>query len=253
VEQLFSKLKRSPAELASAKEDTDRRLAIVMGDSAAESAADKDDIVRRARAHYAAMTSSKQSARTRVRGKTRIDKGIARVARAQGTDAEWQRKRSQAVQEAGNAAANQCTTPLKRTKRELPESLAKEVQRQGRLSLKRKAEAALDGLLLETEISKNTEDRAAKKLKQDASNDLKRAKVAASKASRFNTTKMRPASWALKALPRVAYIAHNVAAADGDRWRQRLFTEGVDRFTQDRHGFCLAYVVSCSAILGSGC
>ena len=46
VEQQFSKLKRSPVELSNASVDTDRRLAIVMGDGQARSPAVQPEVPR---------------------------------------------------------------------------------------------------------------------------------------------------------------------------------------------------------------
>ena len=61
VEQQFSKLKRSPVELSNSSVDTDRRLAIVMGDGQAMSPAVQPEVIGAARRIYSSLLSSGKS------------------------------------------------------------------------------------------------------------------------------------------------------------------------------------------------
>ena len=154
VEQLFSKLKRSPVELASASADTDNRLAVVLGSQTC-GAADDDKLIRDAQAIYTGMLRSRK-ARGGARRK-RLDWGLKRRtmedrkdSRGKKSEAAWHRRRKAGV---AKAAGNVTATPPRRPAPELPSSSAKEVDHQRQVARKRKAEALLDGYLVGDEIT----------------------------------------------------------------------------------------------------
>lgn len=154
---MFSHLKRSPAELASSKIDTDRRLAVVIG---SDSQFDHE-VLERARDMYGKMLRSGR-ARTQLR-ETRVDAGRA-GSQKDGSHKGWMRKRKQAVDKA--AQEEELRTPQRRRPPvELPESLAKEEAKQKALLRKRKTEAFLEGTLLDSEITDDLKDEAEKERK----------------------------------------------------------------------------------------
>ena len=128
---MFSHLKRSPAELASSKTDTDRRLSVVIG-----SDPQFDDlVVNKARDLYAKLLRSGRC-RTSAR-RLRIDHGRKGVKERPGSKQAWMRARKQAVDKAAQEEA-EIRTPLRRPPVELPESLAKEAAKQDQLAKKGK-------------------------------------------------------------------------------------------------------------------
>ena len=133
VEQLFSKIKRSPVELASASVDTDRRLAIVMGDDAQGMKSDEDTLITEAQKLYVGLL---RSGKARASAKTRrLDAGSKRKLRPlpgkKKTEAQWHRRRRAAVARATRDDA-ELVTPPRRAPVELPQSLQKETVKEPR-------------------------------------------------------------------------------------------------------------------------
>ena len=118
VEQQFSKLKRSPVELANASEDTDRRLAIVMGDGQVMSPEVQPEVIRAAQKIYSCILSS---GRSRARTMPRFDCG-AKGKKKFRSFADWNRRRKKAVLE----AVQTCQTPPRKPSEPLTESAEKE-------------------------------------------------------------------------------------------------------------------------------
>ena len=130
-EQMFSHLKRSPAELASSKADTDRRLAVVIG-----AHQDNDEaLLIRARELYSTHLSCGRS-RSTIR-QARVDRGRVGKRRPASKQA-WVRQRQAAVGAAARQEA-ELVTPQRRPRAELPESLAKESAKQDALQKKKKS------------------------------------------------------------------------------------------------------------------
>eukprot|EP00435_Cladocopium_sp_Y103_P020940 s3581_g5.t1 len=226
-EQMFSHLKRSPAELASSRQDTDRRLATIIG---SDSQFD-EEILRRGRQLYGQMLPSGRC-RTSAR-QPRIDSGREGKQRVDSKKA-WVRKRKAAVDAAAKEEA-ELRTPQRRPPVELPESLAKEVRKQDALLKKRKAEAFLEGTLVDSEITAEVRLEAEKRQKTDAANDKDRHK----KFVRISTEvqlSQRPQTrqWALQGLPEPAYML--AAFPDGPMLKSVLGTAGVKTFSQDLKG-----------------
>ena len=227
-EQMFSHLKRSPAELASSKTDTDRRLAVVIG-----SDPQFDDlVVNKARALYAKLLRSGRC-RTSTR-RLRIDHGRKGLKERPGSKQAWMRRRKQAVDKAAEEEA-EIRTPQRRPPVELPLSLAKEASKQDQLAKKRKAEAFLEGTLLESEIDVEVRTEAANRLKTDAANDKDRRKkfLQITKAVKL-TQEGETTEWALQALPDPACLLGVQGAAALTR---KLRAAGVTSVVQDARLF----------------
>ena len=219
VEQLFSKMKRSPVELASANADTDRRVCAAMGCTLDQ--AQEEEMLQEARAIYARLNKSGTSRSSEGRTK-RLDFGRQGPLR-QSSHKNWMRERKQAVEVAAAAAAQLVTPPRKISSQDLPPSSRKEADQQSRLEKKRKAEAYSDGLLLTSEVTQAVVAEAEKQGKTNAPNDRARrfqfhSRHAAVEASITKKT----VAWALKGLPSPAL---NVDAATD--WTARLRQCGV--------------------------
>ena len=223
---MFSQLKRSPAELASSRTETDRRLAIVMG---SDSRFD-DRITERARELYGKLLPSGR-ARTSVR-KTRIDSGRAGLQDKPESKQAWVRKRKEAVDRA--ASQESLHTPQRRPCRvELTDSMAKEVAKQDDLLKKRKAEAYLEGTLLEKEITPEVQAEAAQRLKMDGANDKVRAKKYTEVMEKIAFRQSpQTARWALEHLPSPAHILDD-GGLNGAEVTRKLRAAGVTTSVQD--------------------
>ena len=235
---MFAALKRSPAEMSNSRIDTDRRLAVVMGSSVLDNAARKKAIIHEARIHYGRLMLGSGAGKCRRRLLQRFDKGRPQqsTGRSKGTQAEWLGQRSAAVDAAGKAKSedHELVTPQRRTKRELPDSLAKEVCRQRKIARDRKAEACIDGYLLPSEISPAVEKQAKAAQKKNSANDKKRALAWQAKVAEVaSSTEAKPVCWALAQLPGPAHL---VDFADLES-RQKLQALGV-QVTQDSLGHC---------------
>ena len=151
VEQLFSKVKKSPIELSSASVDTDRRTAVVMG-SIKGTATEERDLIATAQKYYCDLL---RSGKSRAQGpEKRLDKGAARATtkvvlkKGKKSEAAWHRRRRAAVAKSAELA----TPPRKMVvEADLPESAKKELDKQKAGALKRKAQAYLDGYLAKEE------------------------------------------------------------------------------------------------------
>lgn len=220
-EQMFSQLKRSPAELASSRVETDRRLAVVIG---SDSTFDPL-VLEKARDLYGQLLPSGRS-RTSVRN-IRMDAGRSGRQKV-GSKQAWIRKRKEAVD---RAAALELVTPPRQPQVELPQSLEKEANRQEALRKKRKAEAFLEGTLLEKEVTEEVRRDAAQKEKMDAANDRGRAKkfqqVTTQVSSRLEK---QTKAWALRALPAPALLLGVRADAE---CKAKLRAANVSAFVQD--------------------
>ena len=222
---MFSHLKRSPAELASSKIDTDRRLAVVIG---SDSQFDHE-VLERARDMYGKMLRSGR-ARTQLR-ETRVDAGRA-GSQKDDSHKGWMRKRKQAVDKA--AQEEELRTPERRRPPvELPESLAKEEAKQKALLRKRKTEAFLEGTLLDSEITDDLKDEAEKRKKVDEQNDRQRCKAYAAMAKSVHVAKHGLAARsALQNLPVPAFFLEGIT--DKTRLENQLRKVGVTAFVQAR-------------------
>ena len=228
-EQMFAQLKRSPAELASSRGDTDRRLAVIVGSDPQFD----DAVVQKARELYGILLPSGR-ARTNLR-KTRIDAGCAGKQKPTSKQA-WIRKRKAAVDQA--AQEEELCTPPKRPSLELPESVAKEQSKQRALQMKRKAEAYLEGTLVAKEATQEVKDAADMKQKIDGANDRDRArKFADASAKLVVRQKKQDVAWALKKLPQPATLL-DVAPGLVAATQQKLKQTGVATFVQDRGSIC---------------
>lgn len=216
VEQLFSKVKRSPVELTSSMEVTDMRLCVVMG-MGDLTQPEEDEILQSGQRIYTAMLKSQLSYR-RKPGKRRIDEGVPKgqTRRSTGSQAAWHRARKAAVAK----AAEELKTPPRRPPLELPESLAKEESRQRALEKKRKADALGDGYLLPKEITPGLEAYAAKKQKQDLANDKSRGNKFHEYEAVRKTSRQAPHETALKDLPRRVWVQTGVESAES--WTNHL-------------------------------
>eukprot|EP00435_Cladocopium_sp_Y103_P013688 s4446_g3.t1 len=223
-EQMFSQLKRSPAELASSRAETDRRLAVIVG---ADPQFD-GQVLETARELYGQLLPSGRC-RTSVR-KTRMDAGRIGVEKETSKQA-WKRKRSEAIHQA--AKAEDLHTPQRRPPVELPESLEKEVSKQRALLKKKQAEAYLEGTLLDKEITQEVKDEAAKRLKTDQANDRARAKkfVQITKQLSLRASK-QSSQWALAQLPEPGIVL-DTSRASKDATLRKLRMAGVTNTTED--------------------
>ena len=222
-EQMFSNLKRSPAELASSKGDTDRRLAVIIGCDDQFQA----KLLKRAQALYGLLLASGRS-RGPVRRGRRIDLGRKGVCK-DGSKRTWLTRRRKAVEEAAAA----CVTPERRPPVELPESLAKEVAKQKAWGAKRKAEAFLEGTLKDSEATPEVVHEALQREKVNGANDRARHRNCV-RVNQIVSLQARPQStrWGLQGLTGPAFfLLPN--AAEVNTCRQKLQSIGVSAFTQD--------------------
>jgi hypothetical protein len=223
-EQMFSHLKRSPAEPSSSRGDTDRRLAVIIGSDPQFD----NEIVERAQKLYGKLLRSGR-ARTSKR-QPRLD--CRRVgAEKPESKKSWIRARKKAVDAAAQEQAD-IRTPERRPPLELPESLAKEVAKQKDLEKKRKAEAFLEGSLLDSEVTADVRLEAEKRQKTEEANDRNRHKkyVAITAAVQL-AAKPQSRQWALQDLPKVAFLLE--PHAERIFLERRLRAAGVDTFVQD--------------------
>ena len=154
-EQMFSQLKRSPAELASSRAETDRRLAVVIGSDPLFDQA----VLEKARALYGQLLPSGRS-RTATRN-IRMDAGRRGQEKA-GSKQAWIRKRKEAVDQ---AAALELVTPPRNPPVALPQSLEKEVNRQTALQKKEKLRLSWKGLCSLRKSTKKCEETLRTKRK----------------------------------------------------------------------------------------
>lgn len=235
VEQLFSKLQRSPVELSNANADTDRRCAIVMGDG--HSQADQAEILREARKIYASLLQSGQS-RSRTLTRKRFDcekKGATKV----GSFAQWNQARKKAVQRAVQESQE---TPPRRPSQPQNESSQKESNYQRKQAIKRKAEALRDGLLLDHEITEEVRVEAERVAKANRLQDNLRAKQR--KEYELGTrlvTVEKTESWACQNLSGPAWCCPSLASQQ-EEIVAALKKHGVRNCTQEIF-LCLIFVV----------
>ncbi len=218
-------LKRSPTELASAKQDTDRRLAVVAGSSA--NPQEDSAIILRAQALYCKLLRSGKS-RTSER-KSRMDCGRPlNNAKCKSSEKQWLQDRKAAV----DMTVASLVTPPRRPPMELPDSVEKERKKQENVAFKRKAEAWADSLLLEKEGSDALRAAANKKIKEDSAHDQARARMCQSLTETVRLrVKKESCAWALSNLPGPAYFANSEDKGTMARWRRRLCSVGVREFT----------------------
>ena len=227
-EQMFSCLKRSPAELASSRQDTDRRLAVVVG-----SDPQFDEVVlEKARELYANMLPSGRSRAASRR--PRIDCGRKGKERS-GSKQAWSRARKRAVEKAAEEESK-FRTPARRPPVDLPESMAKECAKQREAERKRKAEAYLEKTLLEEEATDEVKADAAKRAKIDAANDRDRhKKFVTINAAVALTQQQQSQKWALTGLPQPAWL--QAPTQDALVLKNKLREFGVCNFVEDRNVF----------------
>ena len=226
-EQMFSGLKRSPAELASSRLDTDKRLAVVVGGDAQFDGM----VVANARELYGSLL---RSGRSRSTTRTpRMDRGRAGLERPDSHRA-WLRKRKEAVDKAAQEEQDLCT-PDRRPVLTLGENLRKEVKRQEELSKKRKAEAFLEGSLLDKEVTNEVRMAAEKKKNLDKANDKQRHKNCLRILQNVELTqKKQTPAWALRNLPQPALLTQT--GNEKVILQRALKQAGVSTFVEDmRH------------------
>ena len=220
VEQQFSKVKRSPVELASSAIDTDRGLAVVMG-CCIESKAEEAALLQDARVIYSQLLRSR---RARRRPERRLDAGCKKTeARRKTPEAAWHRRRRAHVQKAAEEGA--LKTPERRTQQELPESLQKEVSRQRQVEKKRKAEAYEDGCLLNKEVDAECVAAAEKRAKTQVHDDHQRHVQYRSYCDTMSMcSRVQTQAVALQGLPKAAWLQRN--AASKPEWAAALRRRG---------------------------
>ena len=226
VEQQFSKLKRSPVELSNASVDTDRRLAIVVGDCQATSPAVQPEVIRAARLIYSSLLSS---GRSRPRTKPRFDCGMKAKTKT-GSFADWNRTRKKAVLE----AVRKCQTPPRKPAELLTESSLKERNFQRKHSLKRKAEALADGCLLSDEITQEVQEEALRLTKANQKGDelRKKSRQEYEVTGKLTSTK-KSHEWACQALSGPAWCCSKMEGGKAQAVSQALTKHGVATRTQD--------------------
>ena len=187
-----------------------------------------NQVIERARALYGKLLPSGR-ARTSVRN-TRIDSGRVGLQEKPTSKQAWVRKRKDAVDRAASQESLQ--TPQRRPPVELPESMAKEVAKQDDLLKKRKAEAYLEGTLLQKEITPELQAEAAKRLKMEEANDKLRAKKYTDITGKVSfRTSPQPLRWALEHLPSPAHILD--VGLNGAEVNRKLRAAGVPTSVQD--------------------
>lgn len=222
VEQLFSKLKRSPVELSNASAETDRRTACVMGDGQAVAA--MADIVTDARQIYASLLHSGVA---RPRTRVRFDCGTKGGCR-EGTFAHWNRNRKQAVAE----AVQSYTTPPRKPSAVQTVSALKERDFQRKHALKRKAEALADGLLLPDEVTEDVRTEAVRVAKTNKQADQQRAKKRRDyELGGHLTSTTKTPDWACQGLTGPAWFCQKLGPQE--ELHKRLQGHSVTNFTED--------------------
>ena len=225
VEQLFSVLKRSPAEQASSRADTDRRLAIVAG---SDKSNDKE-IIAEARLLYSRLLPSGRAQTASGPRKKRFDAGRTggQNKAAKSSEKQWLRDRRASV----DKAVGDTTTPPRRPPQGLPESLAKEIEKQKKGETKRKVEALAEGWLLPHEVDDKLRMEAAKRRKADFANDQQRCRAFKNLNLEVNLkVQSQTRCWALTALPSPAYLVG--AASKKQQWIAELRKHGVNIVTE---------------------
>ena len=229
VEQQFSKLKRSPVELSNASVDTDRRLAIVMGDGQARSPAVQPEVIQAARRIYASLLSS---GRSRPRTKPRFDCGVTGKVKT-GSFADWNRTRKKALLE----AVQKCETPPRKPSELLTESSQKERNFQRKQGLKRKAEALADGCLLPDEVTQEVQEEALRLTKANRQGDgLREKKRQAYEVSAKLTSTKKRHQWACQGLSGPAWCCSKMEGGKAQAVSQSLTAHGVATRTQEPGG-----------------
>ena len=199
-------------------------MAIVMGEGS-KSDACRAAIVEAAQDVYCDLL---RSGVARTRQCKRFDAGTHRAGR-QGSHAQWNRDRKQALDE----AVSQCSTPLRRPRQELPESLEKERDFQKEKERKRKAEAFNDGLLLEDEATDDVKRLAAKVIQENRQKDAQRAKACAKYKQKAKLAcRKKPRQWALKDLQGPAWFSKKFSNHARAEAEERLQNVGITDFTE---------------------
>ena len=227
-EQMFSGLKRSPAELASSRLDTDRRLAVVVGSDAQFD----EMVVANARELYGTLLRSGR-ARSTTRA-SRIDRGRAGLERPD-SHRGWLRKRKEAVDKAAQEEHDLSNSkPQRRPALAFSESLQKEVNKQEAMIKKRKAEAFLEGTLLEKEVTDEVRRAAEQKKAADRASDKQRHKNCQRILQSVELTqKKQTQAWALKDLPQPALLTQAGNDEEKATLQRALRQAGVSTFVQD--------------------
>ena len=222
VEQLFSKMKRSPVELSNGSAETDRRTAIVMGDGLSS----MTETVAEARKIYASML---RSGAARPRTRTRFDSGKKGVKK-EGSFANWNRVRKHALAE----AVQKCETPPRKPSELQTESAVKERCFQRQNALKRKAEAMVNGLLLTDEITEEVQQEAARAAKVQKQADQQRAKQKKEYLLNAHLTSTKQSTqWALQNLIGPAWCCPKLGKQLQQEVKEKLHEHNVTSLTQD--------------------
>lgn len=144
----------------------------------------------------------------------------------------WIRKRKEAVDKAAQEEEELITPQRRQPPEVLAASLEKESRRQVALEKKRKAEALVEGTLLDKEVTQDLEDEARKRCRVDAANDRLRARKFGSINAQLDVRmKKQTQGWALQGLPSPAIL---LGAAHGNATKAKLRGFGVSAFVEDR-------------------
>ena len=223
VEQMFSKLKRSPVEGANGRADTDRRICAVVG-TTPDKVLD-EMLLKDAQAIYVRLS---KSGTTRTARRARIDCMSKRPGNNT-SERGWMRKRSEAVLAVAKMRAVAAASTAEMDA--LPDKARKEAERQKLIAAKRKAEAWEDGLLLPAETTAMDIAQAQKQKKQDNANDRARHRVFQQRhAAVAMSTQKQTVAWALTSLPKHALLVD----CGGPTLLKRLKQVGVSQVSEDR-------------------
>ncbi len=225
MEQQFAQLKRSPVEQASSHVDTDRRVAIVIGSCFGPE--EVQTVVSKARALYGQLLGS---GKARSVHKTRIDAGTCgrTTTKTKASEKHFARTRSAAIRKV--TSETELVTPPRQPRQDLPDSVQKEVKKQESQALKRKAEAYLDGLLLDKEATPEVLAAAGHQVKADGANDKTRRKQFLSVSASLKRQAKQTRVWALANLPSPAFFL-GASEVEKGRWTRLLAAAGVSHVT----------------------
>lgn len=209
VEQNFSAAERSHVERSKAGIDAESRFVIAMLTKPDE--AEKNIIVARAKALYLTV---KTAGRTRLR--SRIDKGVPRLARKilagkPQTETGWLHQRRQHVQQGARESEPLIATPPPRHR---PREWHQEHDRQKGLQAKRRATACRDGLLLEEEITEEVRAEARQQERREDRADVRRLaqalQVSEAKQMLQRPFQMPTTAWRDPAVPLQVFTARGI-------------------------------------------
>ena len=200
-------------------------MAIVIG--SCFSPEEVQTVVSKARALYGQLLNS---GKARSVHKTRIDAGTCgrTTTKTKASEKHFARTRSAAIRKV--TSETELVTPPRQPRQDLPDSVQKEVKKQESQALKRKAEAYLDGLLLDKDATPEVVAAAGHQVKADGANDKTRRKQFLSVSASLKRQAKQTRVWALANLPSPAYFL-DASEVEKGRWTRLLATAGVSQVT----------------------